>query len=154
MKVYLGKGLHPLKLLLGLLFFVLGSAELIDGVLDIADFVALLLLALLLRDIILSYTKGVFINEGECPLVSSKKNNYLKYGMSAFFLFMGLLGISLNNVYFFPDFQNIITKIVCITWSVLFLAISILKLKRGELFQRLIFCNVAIVLVLGSFNLT
>lgn len=177
MRLLINSGISPLKLILVILFFILGLGEFYDGVYDVGDYAVPLLLCLMLNDVYMNI-KRLKENPGLVPkqkteVVKKPKFEKLKlmfkdvwYSGSSKDMKTNekALKIIMNNIFFilflspiFMEFFGIeyviktdIFKIGVIVWSGAFMGISIMDFRKSLKITKLIYCNLAFFILVGS----
>lgn len=175
MRLLLRTGISPLKLILVILFFILGIGEFYDGTYDVGDYAVPLLLCLMLNDVYMNLKRSQESSSQIKPEPIVKKP--LLERISTFFLDVWYSGstknmsnqekalkIIMNNVFFIlflsPIFMEIwnleyvikaeVFKIGVIVWSGAFMAISINDFKKSLKISKLIYTNIAFFILIGS----
>lgn len=175
MRLLIQTGISPLKLILVILFFILGIGEFSDGVYDVGDYAVPLLLCLMLNDVYMNWKRSQTdpVQIKPEPVV---KKSFIER-VSSFFLDVWYSGstknmsnqekalkIIMNNVFFilflspiFMEFFNLeyvikedVFKIGVIVWSGAFMAISISEFKKSLKISKLIYTNLAFFILIGS----
>lgn len=167
-------GASSIKLFLVILFFILGMGEFLDGVYDVGDYAAPLLICLLLNDLYLNYKNGkltptpriqvenkppfkdravkfiknVFYSGSSDNMTKGEKG--LKIIMNNVFLILFLSPIIMNNFHLTQDIKSDIFKLGVVIWSGVFLAVSLNDFRNSLKIQRLIFSNMAFLILIGS----
>lgn len=175
MRLLIRTGISPLKLILVILFFILGLGEFSDGVYDVGDYAVPLLLCLMLNDVYMNWKRNQ-----ENP-VQSKPEPVVKKPImdriSGFVLDVWYSGstkqmsnqekalkIIMNNIFFIlflsPIFMEILNieyvikadvfKIGVIIWSGAFMAVSISDFKKSLKISKLIYTNLAFFILVGT----
>jgi hypothetical protein len=175
MRLLIKTGISPLKLILVVLFFILGLGEFSDGVYDVGDYAVPLLLCLMLNDVYMNWKRNQ-----ENP-VQSKPEPVVKKSLmeriSGFVLDVWYSGSSrgmsnqekalkiiMNNIFFIlflsPIFMELLSieyviktdvfKIGVIIWSGAFMAVSINDFKKSLKISKLIYTNVAFFILIGT----
>lgn len=140
-----------LKLALSLLFGVLLVFEYFDGVHDISDWAVFFFFILMANDayIHLKNKKGKTFKEWVLsPRIAGKKLIIMN---SIFFLMlMGSIVLEFLIVFNLQT-KDALYQAMLITWSGIFLAVNLYKLKEAFNFKRLFVTNVALMILIGSF---
>lgn len=166
---------QPLKLILVILFFILGIGEYHDGVYDVGDYAVPLLLFLMLNDVYINWKRirenpaSTFKKVVESKpflerLKSSLKDIWFAGSSKDMDNNEKAVKIIMNNVFFIlflsPVFMELLNfeyilkadiyKIGVVVWSGVFLSVSIMEFRKTLKFAKLVYCNVAFMILIGS----
>jgi hypothetical protein len=175
MRLLIRTGISPLKLILVILFFILGLGEFYDGVYDVGDYAVPLLLCLMLNDVYMNWKRNQENPVQPKPEPVVKKP--IMDRISGFVLDVWYSGstkqmsnqekalkIIMNNIFFIlflsPIFMEILNieyvikadvfKIGVIIWSGAFMAVSISDFKKSLKISKLIYTNLAFFILVGT----
>jgi hypothetical protein len=175
MRLLIRTGISPLKLILVILFFILGLGEFSDGVYDVGDYAVPLLLCLMLNDVYMNWKRNQENPVQPKPEPVVKKP--IMDRISGFVLDVWYSGstkqmsnqekalkIIMNNIFFIlflsPIFMEILNieyvikadvfKIGVIIWSGAFMAVSISDFKKSLKISKLIYTNLAFFILVGT----
>ena len=176
MNLIVNYGASSIKLFLVILFFILGMGEFMDGVYDVGDYAVPLLLCLLLNDLYINYINGnskkitkvikstqektslhakcyrflrdLFYSGSSENMTKNEKG--LKIIMNNVFLILFLSPLIMSDLHFEQEIKSNIFKLGVVVWSGVFLAVSLNDFRHSLKFQRLIFSNMAFLILIGS----
>lgn len=143
---------------LSLLFGLLLLGEYLDGVIDISDWAVLFFFVIMANDAFIHFRSA----EGQ-PLkkwhlsrrlgVQNPKERKFKIAMN--FLFIGLLTASLilETSVLAVSTRDAIFKFGVIAWSGVFLGVNVYNLINSFNYKRLVFTNIALIILIGSVTL-
>lgn len=147
-----------LKVFLSLLFGVLLLGEYLDGVIDISDWAVLFFFIIMANDAFVHFRSA----SGQ-PLKSWRLSHRLgmqdpkekKFKLLMNFLFIGLLMTSLilETSVLAVTTRDAIFKFGVIAWSGVFLGVNVYNLINSFNYKRLVFTNIALIILIGSFTL-
>jgi len=166
MVVKSNKGVSPVKIVLVVLFSVLGMGEFLDGIYDVSDFAVPLLLLLALNDIFMVSKKN---EEKNCDIAlvptgdvisrdMETKSDVLSKNFNISFIYKVIINVifalllmsplllealHINNYY-----RTEIYRVGVIIWAAVFLIVSLFNLRKSFAFSKLIYCNFAAAVLL------
>jgi hypothetical protein len=139
----------PFKMVLILLFVILNMGELLDGVFDLSDCVAPILLMLYLNDLRFKYLE----ERTQTPKFQEEKKGE---GLLVRFSMNLLFGLVFCIPFLSPDLKEFITrndlwpKLGIVTWSLLFFAISLKAFYERKSIIKVLYCNFAIAVIAAT----
>ncbi|MFZ8932556.1 MAG: hypothetical protein ACO2ZP_01475 [Bacteriovoracaceae bacterium] len=171
--------LGPTNFILIFLFPVLCIYEFFDGRIDVGDYGVALLFALFINDIYMgkllnknspgraqdslfvkSYNKFKVLNLREIPILvrypynpiraSHENEKVQKSIMNIVFILLLIGPILMGAANFDLEVRSSLYKTLIITWSMLFLGLSYFKLRNENHKFRLLYFNLALVVLVGS----
>ena len=175
MNLIVNYGISSIKLGLVILFIILGMGELSDGVYDVGDYAVPLLICLLVNDLYFNYKNGnlktdtvktskhsqkslkdritkfvkdIFYSGSTEKMTKSEKG--MKIIMNNVFLILCLSPIIMENLNISYVVKNDVFKLGVVIWSGVFLAVSLNDFRQSLKVSRLVFSNMAFLILLGS----
>jgi hypothetical protein len=174
MNLIINYGISSIKLGLVILFIILGMGELTDGVYDVGDYAVPLLICLLVNDLyfnykngnqkkskssldfqvksakenIICFTRDIFYSGSSESMKMNEKS--LKIIMNNIFLILFISPIIMQDLNLAYEAKTEIFKFGVIVWSGIFLAVSINDFRQSLKLSRLVFSNMAFLILIGS----
>jgi hypothetical protein len=179
MNLIVNYGISWIKLGLVILFVILGMGELSDGIYDVGDYAVPLLICLLLNDLYFNYKRGhlktdlsrnnfrksndstkpiwnnivkfctdIFYSGSSEKMTKSEKG--MKIIMNNVFLVLIISPIIMQDLHLSYEIKEDLFKLGVIIWSGLFLAISLNDFRQSLKLSRLLFSNMAFLILIGS----
>ncbi|MBT7608387.1 MAG: hypothetical protein HN576_01435 [Bacteriovoracaceae bacterium] len=174
MNLIVNYGVSSIKLGLVVLFIVLGMGELSDGIYDVGDYAVPLLVCLLINDLYFNYKSGnlkatkssldfkkksikdnlisfisdIFYSGSSENMKNGEKG--LKIIMNNIFLVLFISPLIMQDLNFSYEVKSEIFKLGVIIWSGIFLSVSISDFRKSLKLSRLVFSNMAFLILLGS----
>lgn len=164
MERFLFKGITPIKIVLAALFFLLGIGEFLDGIYDVGDYAVPMFIVLILNDIYIQFTEGkkqklmlysdlLVKPTPSIELYPKKLKSSFKVLMNVLFFVMFFSPFLFEVIGLSASAKNDVFKVLIILWSGGFLTVSVKSLSDSFAPKKVFFCNVALLLFVGSFFL-
>lgn len=147
-----------LKVFLSLLFGVLLLGEYLDGVNDISDWAVLFFFVIMANDAFVHFrsASGQPLKDWHLSPrlgLHQPKERRFKFIMNLFFIFLLGASLILETSVLAVETKDAIYKVSLLVWSGVFFGINIYNLTKSFNYKRLVFTNIALMILIGSFAL-
>ncbi len=144
-----------LKVFLSLLFGVLLLGEYLDGINDISDWAVLFFFVIMANDAFIHFKSlsGNPLKEWRLSkrlCVKRPKERRFKILMNLFFILLLVASLTLETSVVAIETKDAIYKISLLLWSGIFLGINVYNLSKSFNYKRLVFTNIALMILIGS----